>query len=219
MEAFLTVADVRAGDHDQAREAQARLEARVRGRLRQLHPQLGRLDARPRRADAAGARRWISRQHDYLDRTGIVETWITSFSTAMCDVLEGADVVSRLRHTLDLADREGYQAEADCVLVLAYAAICADRPEEAAELVGNALHGRINATKHYAVQRGLDRALQRQLDPGSDRGRGPRPRAHPGRGAGRPWDHPVYRITSRRGRVRAIRPYRPLTTARITLTV
>ena len=78
--------------------------------------------------DAAGARRWMSRQQDYLDRTGIVETWITSFSTAMCDVVEGGDVVSRLRHTLDLADREGYQAEADCVLVLAYAAICADRP-------------------------------------------------------------------------------------------
>jgi hypothetical protein len=115
--------------------------------------------------DAAGARRWISRQHDYLDRTGLVETWITSFSTAMCDVLEGADVVSRLQHTLDLADREGYQAEADCVLVLAYAAICADRPEEAAELVGTALHGRINATAHYALYSAvLDRALQRQLE-------------------------------------------------------
>ena len=166
MEAFLTVADVRAGDHDQAREAQARLEARVSedGYDNFILNWAGWMLGLAER-DAAGARRWISRQHDYLDRTGIVETWITSFSTAMCDVLEGADVVSRLRHTLDLADREGYQAEADCVLVLAYAAICADRPEEAAELVGNALHGRINATAHYALYSVvLDRALQRQLE-------------------------------------------------------
>ena len=154
MEAFLTVADVRAGDHDQAREAQARLEARVRGRLRQLHPQwagwmLG-LAERMRPAPGAGSVGSMttstapasSRRGSPRSRPPCA-TW-----------LEGADVVSRLRHTLDLADREGYQAEADCVLVLAYAAICADRPEEAAELVGNALHGRINATKHYAVQRG-----------------------------------------------------------------
>ena len=165
MEAFLTVADVRAGDHDQAREAQARLERRVSedGYDSFILNWAGWLLGLAER-DAASARRWISRQHDYLDRTGIVETWITSFSTAMCDAVEGADVVSRLRHTLDLADREGYQAEADCMLVLAYAALCADRPEEAAELVGTALHGRINATAHYALYSVvLDRALQHAL--------------------------------------------------------
>jgi predicted ATPase/DNA-binding winged helix-turn-helix (wHTH) protein len=166
METFHTVADVRAGDHDQAREAHARLEPQVSedGYDNFILNWAGWMLGLAER-DAAGARRWMSRQQDYLDRTGIVETWITSFSTAMCDVVEGADVVSRLRHTLDLADREGYQAEADCLLVLAYAALCADGPREAAELVGTALHGRINATAHYALYSVvLDRALQRQLD-------------------------------------------------------
>ena len=108
----------------------------------------------------------MSLQQDYLDRTGIVETWITSFSTAMCEVVEGGDVTSRLRRTLDLADREGYRADADCVLVLAYAAICADRFREAAELVGTATHGRINATAHYALYSAvLDRTLRDRLDP------------------------------------------------------
>ena len=118
--------------------------------------------------DAAAARRWMGLQQDYLDRTGIVETWITSFSTAMCDVVDGGDVRTCSRGTLALADREGYHADADCVLVLAYAEICAGRFEVAAELVGTAMHGRFNATAHYVLYRAvLDRALREQLDAGA----------------------------------------------------
>jgi hypothetical protein len=169
VETFLSVADIGAGDDDHAREAHLRLAGQVSedGYDNFILNWAGWMLGLAER-DAGSARRWISRQQDYLDRTGIVETWITSFSTAMCDVAEGDDVVPQLRHTLDLADREGYQADADCVLVLAYAAICADRPREAAELVGTATHGRINATAHYALYSTvLDRALRRQLDAGA----------------------------------------------------
>ena len=166
IEGMLTVADIGAGDHDRARTAHARLEAHVSEDgydsfiLHWAGWMLGLAEQ-----DAATARRWMGLQQDYLDRTGIVETWITSISTAMCDVVEGGDVVSRLRHTLDLADREGYRADADCVLVLAYAAICADRPQEAAELVGTAMHGRINATVNYALYSVVvDRMLRDRLD-------------------------------------------------------
>ena len=100
-------------------------------------------------------------QQDYLDRTGIVETWLTSFSTAMCDVIDGGDVRTMLARTLALADREGYHADADCLLVLAYAEICAGRFEAAAELVGTAMHDRFNATAHYVLYRAvLDRLLR-----------------------------------------------------------
>jgi hypothetical protein len=84
----------------------------------------------------------------------------------MCDVIEGADVRATLRRTLDLADREGYDAGADCVLVLSYAEMCAGRFEAAAELVGTAIHGRFNATAHYVLYRAvLDRLLRQQLAP------------------------------------------------------
>ena len=115
--------------------------------------------------DVAVARRWMDLQQEFLDRTGIVETWITSFSTAMCDVIDGGDVRSILARTLALADREGYHADADCVLVIAYAEICAGRFEAAAELVGTAMHDRFNATAHYVLYRAvLDRLLRQQLD-------------------------------------------------------
>jgi predicted ATPase/DNA-binding winged helix-turn-helix (wHTH) protein len=115
--------------------------------------------------DAVAARGWISRQYDFLDRTGIVETWLTSFSTAMCDAIDGRDLAAMLGHTLDLADREGYQADADCVLVLAYAEMCAGRFDVAAELVGTAVRGRFNATANYPLyQVVFDRPLRERLD-------------------------------------------------------
>jgi hypothetical protein len=81
------------------------------------------------------------------------------------DVIDGGDVGTTLARTLALADWEGYQADADCVLVLAYAELCAGRVETAAELVGSAKHGRFNATANYAVYRAvLDRPLRQELD-------------------------------------------------------
>jgi predicted ATPase/DNA-binding winged helix-turn-helix (wHTH) protein len=116
--------------------------------------------------DAVAARAWMEQQQDFLDRTGIVETWITSFSTVMCEVVEGVDVRPGLARTLALADREGYRADADCVLVLAFAELCADRTEAAAALVGTAMHGRFNATAHYVLYRNvLDRSLRQRLEP------------------------------------------------------
>jgi hypothetical protein len=115
--------------------------------------------------DASMARRWMVLQQEFLDRTGIVETWLTSFSTALCDVIDGSDVRAVLARTLALADREGYHADADCVLVIAYAEICAGRFDSAAELIGTAMHERFNATAHYVLYRAVhDRLLREQLD-------------------------------------------------------
>jgi predicted ATPase/DNA-binding winged helix-turn-helix (wHTH) protein len=166
IEIFFTVTDVAAGDYDQARAEHARLDrvASEDGYDRFLLHWAGWMLGLAER-NAVTARRWMSRQQDFLDRTGIVETWITSLSTALCDVVEGGDVVSRLAHTLDLADREGYRADADCVLALAYAAMCAERPSEAAELIGIATHARINATALYVLYSAvLDQPLRGRLD-------------------------------------------------------
>jgi hypothetical protein len=166
IEAFLAVADLAAGQHDQVRAALTRLDrvASEDGYDRFIVHWAGWMLGLAER-DAVTARRWMSLQQDYLDRTGIVETWITSFSTAMCDVIDGSDVRTMLARTLVLADREGYHADADCVLVVAYGEMCAGRFEAAAELIGTAVRGRFNATAHIGLYRAvLDRSLRQQLD-------------------------------------------------------
>ena len=105
--------------------------------------------------DVAGARRGMARQQEYLVRTGIVETWITTFSRAVTEIVEGADGGPLLRRAMELAHREGYDAAADCVLALAFQDICAGRLEAAAALVGTAMHGRFNATAHYVLFRAV----------------------------------------------------------------
>jgi predicted ATPase len=178
-EAFLAVADLAGGRHDRVRAAVTRLDrtASDDGYDRFIVHWAGWMLGLAER-DAVSARRWMSLQQDFLDRTGVVETWITSFSTAMCDVIDGSDVGISLARTLALADREGYQADADCVLVLAYAEMCADRLDVAAELIGTAVHSRFNATAHYVLYRAvLDRMLRQRLDGGAmadakGRGRG-----------------------------------------------
>jgi hypothetical protein len=165
VEVFVAVAGLAAGRHDDVRAAVARLdtEASEDGYDRYLLHWTGWMLGLAEQ-DAVSARRWMSRQQGYLDRTGIVETWITSFSTAMCDVLDGSDLHATLARTLDLADREGYDAAPDCLLVLAYSEICGGRPEAAAELIGTARHERFNATAHHALYRAvLDRLLRQQL--------------------------------------------------------
>jgi non-specific serine/threonine protein kinase len=167
-ETFLAVADLAAERYEQVRAAVTRLDRTAsedgydRFILHWAGWMLGLAEG-----DATAARYWMDLQQDYLDRTGIVETWITSFSTAMCDVLDGSDVGTVLARSLALADREGYDADADCVLVVAYAEICGGRPEAAAELVGTAVHSRFNSTAHYVLYRAvLDPSLRRQLDAG-----------------------------------------------------
>ncbi len=165
--AFLAVADLAAGRYDDAREALARLDAETSedGYDSFIVHWAGWMLALAER-DGPAARRWMGLQQDYLDRTGIVETWITSFSTALCDIVDGGDFRTTLSHALGLAGREGYRADADCVLALAYAELCAGQPDAAAELVGTAMHGRFNATAHYVLFRAvLDRPLRAQLEP------------------------------------------------------
>ena len=164
--AFFAVADLSAGKDDDVRAAVTRLDrvASDDGYDRFILHWAGWMLGLAER-DVALARHWMGLQQDFLDRTGIVETWLTSFSTAMCDVIDGGDVRSILGRTLALADREGFHADADCVLVIAYAEICAGRFDAAAELLGTAMHDRFNATALYVLYRAvLDRLLRDQLD-------------------------------------------------------
>jgi predicted ATPase/DNA-binding winged helix-turn-helix (wHTH) protein len=165
VEAFLAVADLVVGKHDQVRAAVTRLEraASEDGYDRFIVHWAGWMLGLAER-DAAVARYWMGQQQKYLDRTGIVESWLTWFSTAMCDVIDGTDVRTLLTGTLALADREGYHADADCVLVLAYAELCANRFEVSAELIGTAMHQRFNTPAHYPLYRAvIDRVLREEL--------------------------------------------------------
>jgi predicted ATPase/DNA-binding winged helix-turn-helix (wHTH) protein len=169
MEAFLVVVAIAARDHDEAGAALQRLDrvASEDGYDRFIVHWAGWMLGLAER-DAGAARRWMDRQQDFLDRTGVLETWISSFSFAMCQAVDGGDVRETLERTLALADREGYRADADCVLALAYAEVCADRYDEAAELLGTAVQGRFNATAHYVLYRAvIHPSLRQHLDDGT----------------------------------------------------
>ncbi|MET0865983.1 MAG: winged helix-turn-helix domain-containing protein [Nakamurella sp.] len=164
--AFMTVPALAAGRRDEVKDAVPRLDeaASEDGYDRYIVHWVGWMLGLAER-DSAVARHWMVRQQEFLVRTGIVETWISSFSTAMCDAIDGVDVHTELSRTLALADREGFAAEADCVLVLGYEQLCAGQFERAAELIGTALHGRFNATAHYVLYRAvLENSLRWELD-------------------------------------------------------
>jgi predicted ATPase/DNA-binding winged helix-turn-helix (wHTH) protein len=166
IQVFAAVGDLAAGQHDQMRAALERLaqQSSPEGYDSFILHWAGWMLGLAER-DQVAARHWMGLQQEFLDRTGIVETWITLFSTAMCDVIDGTDVRQMLSRTLALADREGYQADADCVLVLAYAEMCARRFEVAAELIGTAVRDRFNSTAHYVLYSSvLDRTLRDVLD-------------------------------------------------------
>lgn len=165
MESFLVVADIAGGDHDRARGVLERLGQEVSNDGYDafiLHWTGWMLALAERDADQAW--QWMGRQQDYLDRTGVVETWITTFSTALCEAAANQDIRDTLGRALALADREGYDASGDGVLALSYVELCADRFDAAAELVGTAVHSRFNATAHYVLYRAvLDGCLRQNL--------------------------------------------------------
>lgn len=163
--AFHNVTTIAAGERDRAREALSVLEQETSadGYDRFITHWAGWILGLVER-DATATRRWMTIQEEFLDRTGIVETWLSAFSSALSRVVEGGEVSELLARPLALADREGYRAEADCVLVLAYAELCAGRFEAAAELMGTAVHDRFNTTGHYVFYRVvLESEVRRQL--------------------------------------------------------
>jgi predicted ATPase/DNA-binding winged helix-turn-helix (wHTH) protein len=167
VKAFRAAANLAADDYEEARKLVEELDqaASVDGYDRFITHWVGWTLAVAER-DATAAKRWMGAQQDFLDHTGIMETWLTSFSAATTQVIAGGDFRDQLGRALTLADREGYRAEADCVLVLAYAEMCADRYEAAAELMGTAVRSRFNTTAHYLLYRvALDRPIRRHLDP------------------------------------------------------
>jgi hypothetical protein len=167
MEAFAAVAELAAGRLDAAHDAVSRLERLAsadgydRYTLNWAGWMLGLATRTPHTA-----RRWMDAQVEFLTRTGVGETWLAVLSAALCDVIDDADHLTTLGRALALAEREGYDARADCLLVLAFAEQCAGRHERAAELVGTALLEQFNATSHYPLYRAvIDRPLRDELAP------------------------------------------------------
>ena len=120
--------------------------------------------------DGGLARRGIDRQYEFLRHTGLTETWLTAYSLAVTHMIDGmidgGTGREELAHALTLAGHEGYRIEGDCVLALAYAEVCCDRPVEAAELLGLARTCGFNATAHHVLHGVVVGPLvQRALDP------------------------------------------------------
>jgi hypothetical protein len=114
------------------------------------------------RLDSYEAQLWMTRQTAFLSRTGIFETWLWSLSAVLTEAVDGRDVREPARRALALADREGYCAEADCALALAYSEACQGDPLAAAELLGTAVNSRFNATAHYVLYRVVVEPVVRQ---------------------------------------------------------
>jgi len=116
--------------------------------------------------DTYWARRGIDQQYDYLRANGLPETWLTAFSRAVTDMIDGVSGRSQLADALAIASREGYRIEGDCVLALAYSEACRGEPLIAAELLGLARTCRFNATAHHVLHGVVvDPIVRNQLDP------------------------------------------------------
>jgi hypothetical protein len=101
--------------------------------------------------DPYWATRGIGQQYEYLHATGLAETWLTSYSRAVTEMIDGESGRPQLARALDIAGREGYRIEGDCMLALAYSEACRGEPEIAAELLGLARTCRFNATAHHVL--------------------------------------------------------------------
>ena len=66
-------------------------------------------------------------------------------------MVDGTSGRRQLADALDIAHREGYEIEGDCMLALAYSEACRDEPMIAAELLGLARTCRFNATAHHVL--------------------------------------------------------------------
>ena len=112
------------------------------------------------------AQRAIADQYEYLHWNGFAETWLNSYSAALTNMIDGAPRPDQLGPSLEMARREGYAIEGDCVLALAYGELCAGRPEPAAELLGLARVYRFNATAHHVLHGVVvEPLIRRALDP------------------------------------------------------
>ena len=78
--------------------------------------------------DPYWAQRGIDQQYEYLDATGLAETWLTSYSRAVTEMIDGVSGRRQLADALDIAHREGYRIEGDCMLALAYSEACRGEP-------------------------------------------------------------------------------------------
>jgi hypothetical protein len=101
--------------------------------------------------DGYWAQRGINQQYEYLHVTGLAETWLTSFSRAVTEMIDGVSGRDQLAHALGIANREGYRIEGDCMLALAYSEACRGEPGVAAELLGLARTCRFNSTAHHVL--------------------------------------------------------------------
>ncbi|MET0579911.1 MAG: hypothetical protein ABW122_14730 [Ilumatobacteraceae bacterium] len=116
--------------------------------------------------DDEWARRGIDQQYDYLHAVGLSETWLTAYSLAVTQMIDGISGRSQLDHALELADHEGYHIEGDCLLALAYSESCANNPVRAAELLALARTRTINATAHHVLRAVVVEPLvRRTVDP------------------------------------------------------
>ena len=108
----------------------------------------------------------MDQQRDDLSTTALHENWLTLYWGALALVAQGEDCRPLLRRARDRALAEGRAAEADCVLLLAYAAACSNEWERAAELLGAAEGELLHDTAGFIHQSLLREQLVRpQLEP------------------------------------------------------
>jgi predicted ATPase/DNA-binding winged helix-turn-helix (wHTH) protein len=167
VQAFLAVPEIAGGAGDDLLDHLERLhdETSEDGYDRYILNWVGWLFGLARR-QADVARLWMGRQHAFLARTGFGQTWLTSLSNALTESVEGSDVRELMAGALALADREGYRAEGDGALALAYSEACRGEAMAAAELLGTATRSRFNSTAHYVLYRVVvEPVVRRQLEP------------------------------------------------------
>jgi hypothetical protein len=88
--------------------------------------------------DGPRLRELMEAQLTDLMANGLRENWLTMYWQALSRIPGGGDYLAQLRKARRRAEAEGRNAEADCVLALAYAAACRDEWAKAAMMLGAA---------------------------------------------------------------------------------
>jgi hypothetical protein len=116
--------------------------------------------------DGPRLRRCMAHQMGNVQASGVGENWLTRYCYALALIADGAPYLSALRQAQHWAEAEGRRADLDCVVALAYAAVCSGDPVEAAELLGasGGLFRDTAAFLHHMVIR--DRIVRPRLPAG-----------------------------------------------------
>ena len=99
--------------------------------------------------DGPRLRRFLDLQRQNLQDSGLNETWLITFNTALTLIAEQRPFRRQLQRAIDHARLEGRDATPEVALALAYASACSDDMTSAAELLAASARAYLSGTANH----------------------------------------------------------------------